>query len=201
MTEEEELNEKIDLIEEDLLALIQDEGLTDSRLEQFGVNILALWGVKSVGFIREEVRSALLDLKKRDKYGMALTWALGAFTPAAQIDKLKDRRLLLKEEVKDFDVSEDTLRRWERRAMKPLARMLIEQSMNKGDTAWSYQSYAERNGTPDEKIDALKTYFDNKIDELRSTAEEARIQSASAKRQVAKLREEVDELKARGKQK
>jgi hypothetical protein len=157
-------------IEDDLASLIQDEGLTPTRLETFGQNIIKLFGVSSAAFIIEQIEFALIDMPK-DKYTKALMYALGLNQrPEHWIDRLTGRREFLMEyggeEFKGK--SEDTLRRWERRAMPALARAVVARAKDK-DLTYSYQDFVEEEGgSIDERLEAMQQVFDARILKLEA---------------------------------
>ncbi|WP_437770592.1 hypothetical protein [Arthrobacter sp. KNU40] len=174
--------EKLELIEEDLAGLIQDEGLTPTRLEAYGKNIIMLFGVKSASFVDQEVKYAMLDMPK-DKYTTALQYALSVYSPTSNTSTLTERRAQLMT-VDGFAVSEDTLRRWERRAMKTFARHIIKQSREE-NLLLRNKLFADEYGSTDEKFDALARHLQSELnDRLYQTDKE-----------VKELRSELDWLK------
>lgn len=121
------MSEDIELLEDierDLSALIQDQGLTPTRLEAYGANIIQIFGFLPAADIDKIVREAVLEMPQ-DKYTWALAYALGTERNLIEDSgRLTDRRAFLMKQD-GFDVSEDTLRRWERRAIKTLARHIV----------------------------------------------------------------------------
>lgn len=116
-------DELLDLLERDLMALIQDDGLTASRLEAYAPNITQLFGFRPASDVENLIREALQEMP-HNKYTWALSFALGIESVVEYSTRLTDRRNLLKKQD-TFKVSEDTLRRWERRAMRTLARHIV----------------------------------------------------------------------------
>jgi hypothetical protein len=154
-------------IEDDLAGLIQDEGLTPTRLETYGPNIIKLFGVSSADFVVEQISFSLLDLPD-DKYTQALKHALGLAYASREdwpekLQRLTGRRENLVTMRGEFKgKSEDTLRRWERRAMPALARALVARSQDPSIKS-RYQSFANEEGSVDERLEAMRLYFEDRI--------------------------------------
>lgn len=131
-------DELLESIQRDLMALIQDEGLTPTRLEAHAPNIIQLFGFRAASDVEAQVRIAISEMPE-DKYTWSLSFALGVETVMEEhFGRLTDRRKSLKDSD-GFKVSEDTLRRWERKAMRTLARHIV---------ARARQLDEEENGTP-----------------------------------------------------
>ena len=108
-------------IERDLAALIQDEGLTESRLDRFGPTIVKLYGAQTTAFIIDRLRHTF-ELMPASKYRDALGYALDIYDGSCG-NSLTDRRESFRQ--REIEVSDDTLRRWERRAIRSFARGII----------------------------------------------------------------------------
>lgn len=152
-------DELLELLERDLMALIQDDGLTATRVEAYAPNLIQLFGFRPASDVVDLVREASQEMPQ-DKYTWALSFALGFESVVQHYEsRLTDRReFLMKRD--GFKVSEDTLRRWERRAMKSLARHIV---------AKARQLEAEdQNESPAETLpaEALLAYFE-RIDALQ----------------------------------
>jgi len=154
----------LDDIEDDLLALIQEEGLTASRLQTFGANIMGLYGSTNAGYVREAIRRQVLEMEA-DQYTKSLRSALSIFNDGGGHKLLTDRRAALMDE-EGFDKSEDTLRRWERRAIKTLTRKLVEHAAslkNTGGAAFDYEWYTRKSEDLSEQIDGLRVRLEDEI--------------------------------------
>jgi hypothetical protein len=155
-------------IEDDLAGLIQDEGLTPTRLETYGPNIIKLFGVSSASFVIEQFNTVLLDLPD-DKYTKALKHALGLAYGSREnwptfLESLTGRRKnLMNQGGHEFKgKSEDTLRRWERRAMPALARGLVARARDESIKS-RYRIFADQEGSVDERLEAMRLYFEDRI--------------------------------------
>lgn len=118
----------IDAVEQDLAGLIQDEGLTKSRLQSYGKNIMKLYSSANAGFVIDAMRRVFENMEP-DKYWWAFKVGM-SMDSESRHTTLSDRRESLRA-LDGFDKSDDTLRRWERRAMKTLARNLVVDARSK----------------------------------------------------------------------
>jgi hypothetical protein len=123
------------LVEADVARLIQDEGLTRMRLETFAPNIMRLYGTKPSSFVEDRLMQVMASMEGQEKYSRALASALGIGYDR-DLESLTIRRGWLKTKP-DFDVSEDTLRRWEKKAMRPFARAIIEDARKEQSEPWT----------------------------------------------------------------
>lgn len=105
----------------DILAeLIQDEGLIEVRVHH-------LFGVADSSFSTVNPEKIIEDIKLvlssiiADKSKIALEYAFGLEGQVRYNGGLSDRRAELREKGGVFNVSVDTLRRWESRALELLA--------------------------------------------------------------------------------
>lgn len=119
---------KLDRVVAELSELIQDEGLTPERVLRFGNTIQGVMKGRPWELAHEIY---LLSLALGDdKYAQALRYAFGVTVPPPHekaADNLTERRSQLLESGLFPEVSEATLRRWEKTAMKLLAQRILEQ--------------------------------------------------------------------------
>lgn len=108
-------------VEGDLASLIQDDGLTPQHVQRSADVIFKAVGSTDPEQVLNVIVRALDDMEQ-DKYTWALRNALGVNT--TRPTNLSERRAAFLE-GDDFQISEATLRRWERKAMAVLARNLV----------------------------------------------------------------------------
>lgn len=155
----------VDSVEEDLAGLIQDEGLTPSRMQIYGQGIMRLYGSTNARYVVRCV-TELAEEMEQDQYSKALASALGITSGGST---LSERREFLTLTKKNFDKSEDTLRRWERRAMKVLARKIVEDVESKkrdGAPGADYLRFTSNSSDPAEQIDGLRVYIKEQDDKI-----------------------------------
>jgi hypothetical protein len=189
---EDEINESRALdVEDDLLALIQDDGLTEARLEIFGEKIKGAYFSGDLGYVREKVVLNLEDMEQ-DRNSIALSYALGISSKARA---LSDRRSELKVQ-KGFQVSDDTLRRWERRAMRVLSKRLVAdgiQLLMSGQQARDFDESARYDKDALRREEGLRALVDAHEGEIK----DLRQGLLSTVRALNELRDNV-EMKAGG---
>lgn len=157
---DEDIEEQLRLVEQDLQALIQDEGMTEVRLERFAPNIMKLFGVASAAVVRTIIRVAVLDASGDDKYALALMSALNCdpYKPGSKLTERREQAC----QRDDLPPTEATLRRWERRAMRPVARRIIDRSRKVA----SGEDWLKVDKPPVDPLEALRAEFRAEIRKL-----------------------------------
>ncbi|MCO4274250.1 hypothetical protein NG701_07385 [Pseudarthrobacter sp. HLT3-5] len=149
----------VEKIETELQELIQDEGLHPARVGRFAPNIMKATGTDNWNHATDRVKAECWALGE-GKYAVALRAAL-AMTVYAESLTLRRSNLL---DSGGFpDVSEATLRRWERIAIKQLAQLLADRTTDSsGFSPWMMGTDLVR------QIGPLKQKHDNLISRVRS---------------------------------
>ncbi|MDR6794753.1 hypothetical protein J2X12_004244 [Pseudarthrobacter oxydans] len=153
----EELDELEPAIERELQDLIQDQGLTPSRVEKYAPKLWRAYPQQTSRGLCDVVRAAIEDLPD-DKYTRSLKFALNIGNMPRH-SGLTDRRAFFNA-AEGANVSEDTIRRWERRAMLPLARALVRRAAQPPAVISAHVE------SVDERIERLNTLIQKAAAEL-----------------------------------
>ncbi|QHC73764.1 hypothetical protein [Rathayibacter sp. VKM Ac-2805] len=169
--DDDNLEATADDIEDDLLELIQEEGMSEVRMAALGRNIERAYENDDPRYLIARVTRAL-DRMDDDKYARALRFALGISDSAASLSR---RRAAMKDTVESAQpLSDDTIRRWERRAMRVLAKRLFTEAAKykaEGRLAHDYALFAGESDDESRKVRALEPLVQDhqlQIEELRS---------------------------------
>ncbi|PPG91529.1 hypothetical protein C5C39_06770 [Rathayibacter sp. AY1F3] len=145
-----------DDIEDDLLELIQEEGMSEVRMSALGRNIERAYENDDPRYLMSRVTREL-DRMDDDKYVRALRFALAIDHNGAALSR---RRTAMKETVESVNpLSDDTIRRWERRAMRVLARRLFADAAKwkkQGNLKHQYAIFAGTSEDEGRKIKAIE---------------------------------------------
>lgn len=112
----------VETIEKELLTLIQDEGLSPQRMALYGRSIMEAVNTTSPQVAVDKVVAAV-D-KVEGNYHTALVYAFAFDSSEDDVTNLSQRRAMLIERDDFPDISEATLRRWEKKGITLVARAL-----------------------------------------------------------------------------
>lgn len=149
----------VEKIESELSELIQDEGLHPARVGRFAPNIMKAMRTENWHHATDGIKDDCWALGE-SKYAVALRAAFG-ITVYAESLTLRRSNLL---DSGDFpNVSEATLRRWEKIAIKQLAQLLADRTTaDTGFSPWMMGTALVR------EIGPLKQHHDDLISRVRS---------------------------------
>jgi hypothetical protein len=149
-TDEEDTADSLRRIDGALSELIQDDGAIEARVKSFEYDLFGLTSSDGfeAGFAKHKLVEALECLEiGRSK--TALTWALGLGSGQDPVPSLRLRRQQTRDHL-HVDVSDDTLRRWERSAIQALCpRIYTERAqLRRRDVRAEYLAWTQRSSDP-----------------------------------------------------
>lgn len=112
----------------ELSELMQAEGLTAARVRFFAPTATKLLNDVSPEYVVNEIANTLTSAEQ-NKYTVALTYAFGIRGQLGPDALLSNRRQNVRD-LEQWDVSDDTLRRWERRGIELLIDRLFDRYTN-----------------------------------------------------------------------
>lgn len=140
----------------ELSELMQAEGLTPPRIRFLAPTVTQVLDPWSTDDIRDWIATTLTE-GDQNKYSVALTYAFGIRGQTGKAALLAQRRQMARD-GENWDVSDDTLMRWERRGIE----LLIDDLFDR------------REATPEERpglvaqADELKSEVGRAIDQMKS---------------------------------